>query len=835
MCFSVFGVKETFCTIEDYDLGNVKVNKVDKVESVNTVNKLVNQSVLSVFGTEYQVYDDARIFLQLLEGGVVVDDASCLINVFYPDTNSFFVDAPMVYLVNGLYFYDFHISNLTGIYMLDVNCYYKTETFNFVANNFSLLSGGYMNGLLSDSFVSDNNDLKFDVVDNDLFLEFEFLNNASGLNGSINLFFEGRLMKVKKSDFGLLKFSIFNFNLSEWVYFDNSLLAQSSGNDQFANSHLDVLSVDDFIGGGVSKVRLEVVNGSGLSFLDIDFLSLSFEVLVGESVNDIRGGGEVHVSSYAHGLSVLLSDLSVDLNYNFSSVLVGDISYSLISNLNNFSFNEPSIIVHGTEYKPFDDVKVWLQLLNGSNVEIVDAVCAVSVYDPFNNIFIDDATMINLFDNGIFYYDFVAPVVEGVYPVVAECFYSASQSFELADSFSYVYAKDFEGDYSYTHVLDGDEHKFKEVDVGGVNRLDVSYSFNDMCGLNVSEDFLMGLSIFFNGKWDSIVGDDLTFYLFNFSSGEWFELPNKVFEPNNRVSVSNFVSVNNLSSSGLVNSSGSLILRFNDSNVVDNDDSKLEVDYLSVSCDSYSGGVFESLKGSSEVHISSTVDYNNNFSDVFDSFESLEFFIELKHNNSDVLVSSLNDSLMSFIDFEFEVLNNSLFYEFDLFNDLLLSVYNNLSFEIQNIPVVDYNNNFSDVLSAINIVSGELSVHDVDIKDLIGDLDSVCNNNFNFLNDKIIDLEFKIDLILEKLNIVTSKINLEALTHDCLEGSTWSIEVVATDNFANYLNFEDISCDITTNLWGVNELIWVVDSFDFSHECGYGNDTINWVVDCEEI
>lgn len=221
-----------------------------------------------------------------------------------------------------------------------------------------------------------------------------------------------------------------------------------------------------------------------------------------------------------------------------------------------------------------------------------------------------------------------------------------------------------------------------------------------------------------------------------------------------------------------------------------------------------------------------SIDLNNDFNSLFSQHNlTQELIDDFRGNVSDEL--GITNSLFLSASYS---LNDSINSEFNFLSGLLYSVYNNISSDV------------SVVSGKVSNVDNDLQTHDSDIKSLLSSLDSdisslssQCNNNYVSLDDRITVLEGKIDLLLEKLNVVTSSLNLFAETHDCLEGSVWSIEVVATDNFANYLNFEDINCSITTNLWGTEPLIWSVDSFDYTHECGYGNDTITWVVECDEI
>lgn len=270
------------------------------------------------------------------------------------------------------------------------------------------------------------------------------------------------------------------------------------------------------------------------------------------------------------------------------------------------------ITVHGTEYEPQDAAKVWLQLLNSTGDIISNAVCYTDIYTPNGGKYIDSALMTNMNDGGIYYYNLNAPQIEGVYPATAECYYDAIQEYEYADGFELLWGKDEEQSYLKTYSLDGDEHKYKELnDDSGIRRLNFTYTFDDMCGLNVSEELLSGIGITHNQKWVSVTNDDITIHFYNFTSGVWTILPNKILSPNDRVTVSNSIITNNVTKDGLVNSTGSMILLFNDSNIVDGGDTKFEMDYLVVTCDQLANAEWQEVKGSSEIHVRSDTYYTS--------------------------------------------------------------------------------------------------------------------------------------------------------------------------------------------------------------------------------
>ncbi len=635
---------------------------------------------------------------------------------------------------------------------------------------------------------------------------------------------------------------------------------------------------------------------------------------------------------------------------------------------------EPTLSVHGTEYVAGDNAKVWVQLLNESSIAVLDGICIVDIYNPDGSLLIYNAIMTNQNVDGIYYYDLTAPSIEGVYPVIAKCFYSSHHDVEYADDFSYGIGKNEDGTFLKTYALDGDEHKLSELKIDGISRLEFNYTFFDMCGLNVSENFLTGLTIIYNGKWNSANGDDITISILNHTNEKWINLSNKIIEPNIRDTVSNFLDTNNITRDGFVSPSGDLMLRFVDTNISDGTNNVIQNDLLTVSC-IQTTPTFTDVMGSGEIHISSILSefevefLFNDTSELIRAintstqirFDEVELFVELSHNNSDIFIRAVNDSIISFVKSEFEFHNQTMFSRYNVLFSLIqnesfviqnlissehLNTINNLTVRIDELesfiqaeldnlsinvstnvtvnvnlddtPIFEVNDTVNEILlqinshnqsaynwylslfqqmqdvngslitridsleiiidaqfdslnqsltshvtgehiitrdliisaylnltsdvsgvstqlsgvstqisslsSSISSLDSDLSTHDTDIKTLLSGIE-----------DKIDHLELKLDLILVKLDIHLDSLNLEATTIDCLEGSVWSIEVVAFDSFENYLNDDDINCNITTDMWGVSPLVWNVDSFDYSHVCGYGNEIINWVVDCEEI
>lgn len=104
---------------------------------------------IDIFGTEYQVGDAGKVFVQLLENSITpINNASCYSTLFYPSGTKWMDKSLMAYQSgsNGLYYIDFTVPATTGVYMTDVYCEYYTQTQSNNATNYVQITGWYVNG-----------------------------------------------------------------------------------------------------------------------------------------------------------------------------------------------------------------------------------------------------------------------------------------------------------------------------------------------------------------------------------------------------------------------------------------------------------------------------------------------------------------------------------------------------------------------------------------------------------------------------------------------------------------------------------------------------------------
>jgi len=261
--------------------------------------------------------------------------------------------------------------------------------------------------------------------------------------------------------------------------------------------------------------------------------------------------------------------------------------------------------VFGTEYYTDQDVKVWLQLINPSGEYINNGVCYVDIYTPENAQYLEKAQMTAFNHDGIYYYDMPSPILEGVYPVIAECYYTAVENKTFMTSYELSRGILDGGTITDTTTINSVYLKLRE-NAPNPRKINVNISMTgaslSACA-NVNPTLLTGINVFLNAKFDSVVNDDITISIFNWTSNTWKVLPNKLLEGNVYSSVSNFITLNNITSSGLYTDVKGMKVRLEDTSFTDTADDKLEIDQFYIGCDELANPEWQDVKGSSELHI----------------------------------------------------------------------------------------------------------------------------------------------------------------------------------------------------------------------------------------
>lgn len=127
------------------------------------------QSNINVFGTEYQVGDDTKTFIQLLQDEATpINNATCFLTYWYPDNSVWLSNQLMTYLPtsNGLYYYDSIAQTQTGVYMIDAYCQYTTQAIPYNATGVIVKNGTIISG--NNFSVSQSDDDRFVITEEGL-------------------------------------------------------------------------------------------------------------------------------------------------------------------------------------------------------------------------------------------------------------------------------------------------------------------------------------------------------------------------------------------------------------------------------------------------------------------------------------------------------------------------------------------------------------------------------------------------------------------------------------------------------------------------------------------
>jgi len=103
-------------------------NKIDKVREVEKITK---QPAIDVLGTDYLPFDEGKLQAYLSVGDYPLETASCFVSVLYPNMTYFLENAYMFPVdkpyFEGLYYKDFVVPNVTGVYPVNAHCFYNSS------------------------------------------------------------------------------------------------------------------------------------------------------------------------------------------------------------------------------------------------------------------------------------------------------------------------------------------------------------------------------------------------------------------------------------------------------------------------------------------------------------------------------------------------------------------------------------------------------------------------------------------------------------------------------------------------------------------------------------
>jgi hypothetical protein len=302
------------------------------------LDNIQSKATMTMHGTEYKPNDNGTVFLQLVNGsGYAINNALCSLTIYYPNKTIFKNNVEMMYLSNsdGLYYYDLVIPNALGIYMISSKCnFYYNLTYSTSSKDAWINQGLPTTNYGNDTVIAVGN-----ISGNSITSYIQFTNPTMGSIDEAYLF----LYKAGSigSGLGVELYRVTSYwnesnitwnnqpsrngyiwdrkimNANGWYSWNITNLLKMWANGTYPNYGM-YLNYSSPTGGGVWNFTSYYSREYGGDYVPKLFIQYSET----NAINEIRGGGEIHVSS------------SADVNYTYFNREFNDTN-NLITSVNN--------------------------------------------------------------------------------------------------------------------------------------------------------------------------------------------------------------------------------------------------------------------------------------------------------------------------------------------------------------------------------------------------------------------------------------------------------------------------------------------------------------------
>jgi len=384
--------------------GNVTGGTIDSVSKID-------EGKMSVHGTEYIAGDNGKVWLSLVSANDEwVDDATCVMNIFNPDSSYLYKDLYMISLGHhGVYYYDFIVPITTGVYPCVVVCYYSTNTQIELANSGWIATGTNVQNDYTKTQVLDTTYWKINEalsggnyrIDYGINITDVATPNVLLLNVAVG--WNGRWNGTEN-----LVMSLYNYSSSSWFNLPNEIT--NTGVDLTFTNTLEITNATEsgILSDSNMRFRITDKNNTDASmsqvwnnYIDIKLIKLTQPT----HYYLIRGSTELHVGSG-------------NISY------VGNVSHVDTVGDANISFYELKY-AGGTEYLSGTEGQIAYQFLRtiaGNPNPINDGNCNSTIWFPNNTIFLGNQSITFLTgSSGLYYNNFSVPTTNGVYKTQAIC------------------------------------------------------------------------------------------------------------------------------------------------------------------------------------------------------------------------------------------------------------------------------------------------------------------------------------------------------------------------------------------------------------------------------
>lgn len=263
-----------------------------------------------VHGTNYRQGENGTVFLQLFdEYRNTINNASCEITVYYPDKTKWFDQIDIEFLENGLYYFDFVVPSITGIYMTSVFCYYNDAGYSSELPYTNVIYDGTIKDGTSPSPVTvQHSDCTMFHTDGTTYHEFRY-NDAYIANVNTSLLTSIDLNWIGQTEKDESFLQLYDFTTSTWVSVGKNFTASKDKNRDCKNSkgvsRKQTTNLPNFING--TEIRFRIYNTLDAKVIITDDASIDFHTN-GSYIADIRGSEEIHVNDWFFNYTGLIAE-----------------------------------------------------------------------------------------------------------------------------------------------------------------------------------------------------------------------------------------------------------------------------------------------------------------------------------------------------------------------------------------------------------------------------------------------------------------------------------------------------------------------------------------------
>lgn len=245
---------------------------------------------LNIHGTEYFENEMITVYLQLVYNNTLKDDALCLISIFSSNT-SLLVEMPAINIKG----YGLYLINLPpfqkGNYLISAICSWVYNEILVFPSSFQEVQGD-LAGNIDDLKKIDGRKVDLKEVNDNFEIIFNFTVPALTYNTSKMVLYS--YVHWKGSGENVL-YWIYNFVNRSWDY-----VTYAPPSPSWITVNAEIYNISRYISNNTIMLRFNTSSssaGAPNEVFSIDYLGIGLMNLTSQIVDNIRGGGEIHVHS----------------------------------------------------------------------------------------------------------------------------------------------------------------------------------------------------------------------------------------------------------------------------------------------------------------------------------------------------------------------------------------------------------------------------------------------------------------------------------------------------------------------------------------------------------